>query len=146
MTIPELDELYGFLSERRQIAAAHERVTAIYPRIIEVGDVEALRLAKAPYKKLQDEIRPSLIYATSELRPDDEIQFHLSDRGHDATVWPRDNSSPVLIEATVASGKARLVEMTALKKMELDTVSSMQPTTTLSSTLRLAIATIERGT
>jgi hypothetical protein len=116
MTIPELDELYAFLSERQQVAAAHERVTAIYARIREVGDVEALRLAKGPYKKLQDEIRPTLIYAISELQPDDEIQFHLSDRGHDATAWPRDNASPVPIETTVASGKARLIEMKALNK------------------------------
>jgi hypothetical protein len=116
MTIPELDELYTFLSERQPIAVAHERMTAIYPMIRLRGDVEALRLARDSYKKLQDEVRPTLIYAMSELKPDDEIQFHLSDRGRDATAWPRDDFSPVFIEATVASGKARLVEMTALNK------------------------------
>lgn len=116
MTIPELYELYESLSKRLPVAAAHERTIAIYPIVRERGDVEALRLAKGPYKKLQDEVLPTLIYAMSELKPDAEIQFHLSDRGHDATAWLKGQQRPVCIEATVASGKARLVEMTALNK------------------------------
>jgi hypothetical protein len=81
--------------------------------VIEAGDSELLRVAAEPYKKLQDEVRPALIYATNELPSQAEIQFHLSDRGPDATAWPDAHSAPLLIEVTVASGKVRHAQMKA---------------------------------
>jgi hypothetical protein len=91
-------------------------VAAIYPKVIEAGDSELLRVAAEPYKKLQDEVRPALIYATNELPAQAEIQFHLSDRGPDATAWPHAHSAPLLIEVTVASGKVRHAQMKALNE------------------------------
>jgi hypothetical protein len=102
--LQELDELYAALMQRQAVKIAHQQVAAIYPKVIEAGDSELLRVAAEPYKKLQDEVRPALIYATNELPSQAEIQFHLSDRGPDATAWPDAHSAPLLIEVTVASG------------------------------------------
>ena len=114
MKFVELDDLYVSLAKRQPVETAQQQVAAIYEKVREAGDIDALRLAHRPYKKLQDEVRPALIYAASELPPSAEIQFHLADRGPDATAWPDLRSSPILIEVTVASGKVRFHQMTAL--------------------------------
>jgi hypothetical protein len=114
--LQELDELYAALMQRQAVKIAHQQVAAIYPKVIEAGDSELLRVAAEPYKKLQDEVRPALIYATNELPSQAEIQFHLSDRGPDATAWPDAHSAPLLIEVTVASGKVRHAQMKALNE------------------------------
>jgi hypothetical protein len=112
--LQELDE--AALMQRQAVKIAHQQVAAIYPKVIEAGDSELLRVAAEPYKKLQDEVRPALIYATNELPSQAEIQFHLSDRGPDATAWPDAHSAPLLIEVTVASGKVRHAQMKALNE------------------------------
>ena len=99
----ELDEMYAVLKRRQPVASAREQVAAIYPRIHTAGDAAALRLAKDRYKKLQDEIRPALTYAASELPPGADIEFHLSDRGPDATAWCSARSPGMPIEVTNAT-------------------------------------------
>jgi hypothetical protein len=116
MTFVELKSLYEFLSRRQPVAAAQEEMAAIYEKVRKAGDTDALRLSRSPYKKLQDEVRPALIYAVSEL-PHGDIQFHLTDKGPDATAWPDACSSPITIEVTVASGKVRYHQMKALNEI-----------------------------
>ena len=110
----ELDELYAALKQRQPVKIAYRRMRAIYLKVIQAGESKALRVASDPFKKLQDEVRPALIYAVSASQA--EIQFNLSDRGPDATAWPANHSAPLLIEVTVASGKLRHAQMTALNE------------------------------
>ena len=110
----ELDELYAALKRRQLVASARKLVAAIYPKIHAEGGTATLRLAKNRYKKLQDEIRPALIYAAIELPPCADIEFHLSDRGPDATAWRSSSSVGIPIEVTVALGKVRYHQMLAL--------------------------------
>lgn len=111
-----MDALYASLARRQPVSVAQEQLSAFYEKVRKVGDAAALRLAQGPYKKLQDEVRPVLIYAASELPATAEIKFHLSDRGRDATAWPDPYSPPILIEVTVALGKVRYRQMRALNE------------------------------
>ena len=113
---PVLDDLYSFLAQRQFVTAAQQRVCAIYEKVPCPGEVEALRLSKGRYKKLQDEVRPALIYAACQLPHEAEIRFNLSDRGRDATAWADPRALPILIEATVALGKVRRHQMEALNR------------------------------
>ncbi len=111
----ELTEFYAAMATRQPVRVAYEQLMVMYEKMRQIGDVKAARLATGDYKKLQDEVHPALIFARCE-HPKGEIQFHLSDRGADATVWPRPSSCPILLETTITSGKARYFQMTALNQ------------------------------
>ena len=113
----EFDNLYASLAQRQPVMAAQRQAAAIYESVQGAGNLAALRLACGKYKRLQDEVRPTLIYAASELPRSAEIQFHVDNGIPDATAWPDPFASPILIEVTtVALGRVRHRQMTVLNE------------------------------
>lgn len=113
----ELVALFDKLKQRQPVEVARQQVDDIYPKIHQAGEAEAeaLRLSSGLYKRLQDEIRPVLIYAAKQI-PGGEVQFHLSDGAIDATAWLDPKSSGFPIEVTIAHGKVRHHQMRELNE------------------------------